>query len=154
VFGAPPVGTTPHVRERVRLRVLRAGYHGERARELVPGEPGEPADLQTRREPDQLGRIRRRTGLGYCALTADAARDALTGGTRCGTYGPRCVVGGTTHFLQICRTADPAIDRATGLAYTVAMSSEKPPQTYILHAAVIGIVLVVALVLFLRKAWG
>jgi len=34
------------------------------------------------------------------------------------------------------------------------MSSEKPPQTYIIHAALIGVVLVVAMVLFLWKAWG
>jgi hypothetical protein len=34
------------------------------------------------------------------------------------------------------------------------VSSGKPPQTYILHAVGIAIVLAVALVLFLRHAWG
>lgn len=34
------------------------------------------------------------------------------------------------------------------------MSSEKPPQTYILHAVLIGVVLIVAMVAFLMKAWG
>jgi hypothetical protein len=32
--------------------------------------------------------------------------------------------------------------------------SDKPPQTYILHTVVIGVVLVIAMVLFLRHAWG
>lgn len=32
--------------------------------------------------------------------------------------------------------------------------SEKAPQTYILHTVGIAIVLVVALVLFLKKMWG
>jgi hypothetical protein len=32
--------------------------------------------------------------------------------------------------------------------------SEKAPQTYVLHTVVIGIVLVTAMLLFLRHAWG
>jgi hypothetical protein len=32
--------------------------------------------------------------------------------------------------------------------------SGKPPQTYILHTFVIAIVLIVAMVLFLRSQWG
>jgi hypothetical protein len=32
--------------------------------------------------------------------------------------------------------------------------SEKAPQTYVLHTVVIGVVLVVAMVLYLRHAWG
>jgi len=32
--------------------------------------------------------------------------------------------------------------------------SAKLPQTYILHTFVIAVVLVVAMLLFLRKAWG
>jgi len=32
--------------------------------------------------------------------------------------------------------------------------SEQKQQTYVLHATAIGIVLVVAMVLFLRHAWG
>lgn len=34
------------------------------------------------------------------------------------------------------------------------MSSEKPPQTYILHAVAIAIVLSIILVIFLRHQWG
>lgn len=33
-------------------------------------------------------------------------------------------------------------------------ADHKPPQTYILHSVAIAIVLVVALVLFLRHQWG
>jgi hypothetical protein len=32
--------------------------------------------------------------------------------------------------------------------------SDKAPQTYVLHTVVIGIVLVVAMVVYLRHAWG
>jgi hypothetical protein len=32
--------------------------------------------------------------------------------------------------------------------------SAKPPQTYILHAVGIAIVLVICMVLFLRHSWG
>jgi hypothetical protein len=32
--------------------------------------------------------------------------------------------------------------------------SEKPPQTYILHTVVLFLVLVTAMVLFLRHQWG
>lgn len=32
--------------------------------------------------------------------------------------------------------------------------SGKPPQTYILHAVGIALVIIVAMVLFLRQAWG
>jgi hypothetical protein len=32
--------------------------------------------------------------------------------------------------------------------------SDKPAQTYILHTFVIAVVLVIALILFLRHAWG
>lgn len=33
-------------------------------------------------------------------------------------------------------------------------ADHKPPQTYILHSFAIAIVLIVALVLFLRAQWG
>ena len=32
--------------------------------------------------------------------------------------------------------------------------SEKAPQTYVLHTFIIGVVLVTAMLLFLRHAWG
>jgi hypothetical protein len=32
--------------------------------------------------------------------------------------------------------------------------SEKAPQTYVLHTVVIGVVLIVAMLLWLRHAWG
>jgi len=32
--------------------------------------------------------------------------------------------------------------------------SGKPPQTYILHSVGIALVIIVAMVLFLRQAWG
>lgn len=37
--------------------------------------------------------------------------------------------------------------------YAVVVS-DKPPQTYILHTVVLFLVLVTAMVLFLRNAWG
>jgi len=35
-----------------------------------------------------------------------------------------------------------------------ARVSDKPPQTYILHTVVLFIVLVIAMVVFLRYQWG
>jgi hypothetical protein len=32
--------------------------------------------------------------------------------------------------------------------------SEKAPQTYVLHTVAIGVVLIVAMVLFLKHSWG
>lgn len=34
------------------------------------------------------------------------------------------------------------------------MSTDKPPQTYILHAVGIAIVLTILLIIFLRHQWG
>jgi uncharacterized membrane protein YgaE (UPF0421/DUF939 family) len=38
--------------------------------------------------------------------------------------------------------------------YPAAVSDQPPPQTYILHTVVLFIVIAVAMVLFLRHAWG
>ena len=52
------------------------------------------------------------------------------------------------------RTAFCAYPRQRPEVVYPARVSDKPPQTYILHTVVLYIVLVTAMVLFLRYQWG
>ena len=52
------------------------------------------------------------------------------------------------------RTAFRAYPRQRREVVYPARVSDKPPQTYILHTVVLFIVLVTAMVLFLRYQWG
>lgn len=50
--------------------------------------------------------------------------------------------------------AQRVLDRPSRSRLRRVSADHKPPQTYILHTFVIAVVIVVAMVLFLRHQWG